>query len=107
MSNVNSDDPGPRPPDPVEGDIGGSYRTDETAGTQASGREGWPVLGVIVVAIVLLIPVVWIVVSVGRMVKVLGQGPASWLYAAVLVLIVAVVVWLLFRMLGSARSNNP
>lgn len=107
MSNVNSDDPGPRVPDTVAGEIGGSYRTETEAGTEAKGRQGWPVFGVLAVAVVLLVPVVWIVVSVGRMVKMFGNDAGAWVYGAVLVLIVAAAVWLLFRMLGSARSHNP
>jgi len=103
MSNVNSEDP-------VKGEVnttgsGGSKRVEETTQPAPSHpRSFWNLAGLLLATIVLLFPVVWIVVVVGRAI---GRFPGSqidWLYAALLVAILAVVVWLLSRIFSSRRG---
>ncbi len=99
MGNVNSEDPGPGGTvDTTSDGMGGAERVVQSR-EEVTGRGVWPVLGSVVVACLLLVPVVWIVVQVTRMAG-YGDGELVWLYASLGVLILAVLVWSLFRLIN-------
>ncbi len=100
MSNINSEDP-------VKGEVnttesGGSKRVEESPQPPPPhARSFWNLAGLLLATIVLLFPLVWIVVVIGRA---MGRFPGSqidWLYASLLVAILAVIVWLLSRIFSS------
>ena len=105
MSNVNSDDPGrDGAVETSPGSLGGAARVEQSR-EEVTGRRIWPVLGTAVVALLLLMPVVWIIVQI---VHVTGLGNSSivWLYASAAVFIGACLVWFLFRVLGSRAGRG-
>ncbi len=86
--------------------MGGAHRAEVTVGTSARGRGVWPVIGTIVVAGLLLTPVVWITLLIGRAIGLFGETSEAWLYAVAMVLVLAVAVWLLFRLLRQNRQGR-
>jgi hypothetical protein len=105
MSNVNSEDPG----GPIEsgggaGD-GGSRVVQQRE--EVSGRRGWRLVGTLVATVFLLIAPVWLVAELLRVTQVVRDSGIRWLYASVLVLVLAAAVWFLFQILrrgtGSAK----
>lgn len=100
MGNVNSEDT--RGPAQEGGGAGGGgsrviEQRQEIPSATAGG--GWRLVGTLIVAALLLVAPTWIVAEMLRVTRVVGGGQIAWLYAAVLVLVVAGGVWLLFRVL--------
>ena len=86
--------------------MGGAHRTPVTPGSETGGRSVWPVVGTVVVAALLLFPVVWLVVLAGRAMNRFGGSGVDWMYAGLLVLVLAVAVWLFFRLVRQNRSGS-
>ncbi|MDQ3327304.1 MAG: hypothetical protein M3506_02110 [Chloroflexota bacterium] len=105
MSNVNSEDTGGGSAlsDPAED--GGASRVVEER-QDIPGRGGWRIVGALIITVVLLTPLVWIVTELLQLTRVLGDSNVLWIYVAVLVLIVAVAVWFLFRLLRSSTQDS-
>ncbi len=108
MSNVNSEDPGGyRTSDASSGggSGGGSHRVEQVREEQ-TGRGIWPVIGTIVVTALLLMAPIWIVAEMLRVRLVARDSNIVWLYAAVLVLLVAGALWFLFRVIRQQRGDG-
>ena len=105
MGNVNSEDPGVGQGATAPDEGGGSTRVRQLP-QEPVGRSIWAVAGTIVVALLLLMPVVWITVELGPAINVFGDDPITWIYASALVLIVAAALCYLFRVLRQQRGDD-
>ncbi len=105
MSNVNSEDTGGGSALSDSQDEGGSSRVVEER-QEIAGRGGWRIVGALIVTAFLLTPLVWIVVELMQLMRVMGDSNVVWIYATLLVLIVAAAVWSLFRILRSSTSDG-
>jgi len=105
VSNVNSEDTGGGSALSDSENEGGASRVVEQR-QDVSGRSGWRIVGALVVTAFLLTPLVWIVTELLQLTRVLGDSNVVWIYVALLVLIVAMAVWFLFRILRSATPNG-
>lgn len=104
MSNVNSEDPGGSA-SPDGGSGGGAGRVVEQR-EESTGRGGWRIVGTLVATVFLLVAPVWLTAELLRVTEVVGDTSIVWLYAIVLVLVVAAGVWFLFRILRSTADSK-